>query len=93
MSCDACKRIPHLTGHPCRYCGRLNVEAEAARKIVTGEGPWPWPDPNTQTRLSRELVAEKMRRIELEAKVRAVLKLLQLQLAKPQTPTFIRQRD
>lgn len=28
MSCDACKRIPVLTGVPCGYCGRLNVEAE-----------------------------------------------------------------
>jgi hypothetical protein len=30
MSCDACKRITTLTGHPCRYCGRLNVEAQLA---------------------------------------------------------------
>jgi hypothetical protein len=30
MSCDACKRIPTLTGRPCHYCGRLNVEAELA---------------------------------------------------------------
>jgi hypothetical protein len=30
VSCDACKRIPVLTGRPCHYCGRLNVEAELA---------------------------------------------------------------
>jgi hypothetical protein len=30
MSCDACKRIPVLTKSPCRFCGRLNVEAELA---------------------------------------------------------------
>ncbi len=47
---------------------------------MAGGGQWPWPDPNTQTRLARELVAEKRRRIELEAKVRAVLTLLQAHL-------------
>lgn len=30
MSCDACKRIHPLTGKPCAFCGRLNVEAEIA---------------------------------------------------------------
>jgi hypothetical protein len=43
---------------------------------------WPWPDPNVQTRLAHDLVAEKMKLIELKAKVRCVLKLLEMQLKK-----------
>lgn len=38
MSCAACRSVVTLTGGPCGYCGRLNVEAELAAAQLQAPG-------------------------------------------------------
>jgi hypothetical protein len=59
MSCDACKRIQVLTGSPCRYCGRLNVEAElAVAQLRRTREPAPQPPADAATASDEAVVRE-----------------------------------